>query len=68
MDGILIASLTSSECMELAISLLNFLVQSECKVSRKKAQIVKQEVVYLGFIISHGQESGPGKKKNLSHS
>lgn len=66
-DGILIASLTASEYMELVISLLNFLVQSECKVSRKKAQIVKQEVVYLGFIISHGQKSlGQERKEKRS--
>lgn len=67
-DGILIASLIASEYMELAISLLNFLGQSEYKISRKKAQIVKQEVLHLGFIISHGQKSLGQERKDLSNS
>lgn len=40
-DDILIASLTPSEYIELAIILLNFLGQSEYNVSRTKTQIVK---------------------------
>ncbi|KFP36142.1 hypothetical protein N324_00915, partial [Chlamydotis macqueenii] len=54
-DGILIATEERSACIKVTIDLLNFWGLSGYKVSRTKAQIAKQTVIYLGFEVSKGQ-------------
>ncbi|XP_064325977.1 uncharacterized protein LOC135316457 [Phalacrocorax carbo] len=54
-DDILIATEKDEECKEWTVSLLNFLGLSGYRVSLQKAQILKKEVIYLGFVISKGQ-------------
>uniref|UniRef100_A0A8U8AXK5 ribonuclease H n=1 Tax=Geospiza parvula TaxID=87175 RepID=A0A8U8AXK5_GEOPR len=48
-DDLLIATETEEECIEWTISLLNFLGLSGYRVSQQKAQLVQEEVVYLGY-------------------
>lgn len=52
---ILPATGSNEKCMELTISLLNFLSQGGYKVFWEKAQIMRQQVTYLGFEIIPGQ-------------
>lgn len=54
-DNILLATETNEKCMELTISLLNFLSQGGYEVFWEKAQIMRQKVTYLGFEIIPGQ-------------
>lgn len=56
-DDILIAAKTKADCVEMTISLLNFLGQAGYRVSKKKAQIAKEHVTYLGFTISQAKRS-----------
>ncbi|KFV49166.1 hypothetical protein N341_08866, partial [Tyto alba] len=56
-DDILIAASSQNECIQTTISLLNFLGQAGYRVSKKKAQIARTQVLYLGFTISQGQRS-----------
>ncbi|XP_048151996.1 uncharacterized protein LOC125322381 [Corvus hawaiiensis] len=53
-DDILIAAKTRDDCIELTVSLLNFLGQSGYRVSKEKAQVARETVVYLGLEIFHG--------------
>ncbi|XP_064495862.1 uncharacterized protein LOC135405074 [Pseudopipra pipra] len=53
-DDILIAAKNRDQCIELTVSLLNFLGLSGYRVSREKAQIAKEIVIYLGLEIYHG--------------
>ncbi|KAK4817880.1 hypothetical protein QYF61_001690 [Mycteria americana] len=62
-DDILIATEKEEECKEWTVSLLNFLGLSGYRVSLQKVQILKKEVIYLGFVISKGQSSGMTEKK-----
>ncbi|KAK4811076.1 hypothetical protein QYF61_016362 [Mycteria americana] len=54
-DDILVATEKEEECKEWTVSLLNFLGLSGYRVSLQKVQILKKEVIYLGFVISKGQ-------------
>ena len=54
-DDILITTEKDEKCKERTVSLLNFLGLSGYRVSLQKAQILKKEVIYLGFVISTGQ-------------
>ncbi|XP_068031658.1 uncharacterized protein [Anomalospiza imberbis] len=54
-DDILIATPTEEGCVAWTVSLLNFLGLLGYRVSKKKAQVVKQKVIYLGYEISAGQ-------------
>ncbi|GAB0188415.1 protein NYNRIN-like [Grus japonensis] len=62
-DDILIAAKTKETCFEMTISLLNFLGQGGYRVSRNKAQIGKEAVIYLGFEISQGQRQLGNERK-----
>ncbi|GAB0209353.1 protein NYNRIN-like [Grus japonensis] len=62
-DDILIAAESKETCFEMTISLLNFLGQGGYRVSRNKAQIGKEAVVYLGFEISQGQRQLGNERK-----
>ncbi|KFW76101.1 hypothetical protein N305_07066, partial [Manacus vitellinus] len=53
-DDILIAAKNRDQCIELTVSLLNFLGLSGYRVSREKAQIAKEIVIYLGLEIYRG--------------
>ncbi|KFP96700.1 hypothetical protein N329_05197, partial [Haliaeetus albicilla] len=65
-DDILIATEERPACIKVTIDLLNFLGLSRYKVSRTKAQIAKQTVIYLGFEISQGQRQlGTERKKAI---
>ncbi|KAM6228453.1 uncharacterized protein M6G45_016631 [Spheniscus humboldti] len=55
MDDILIATEERLTCIKVTIDLLNFLGLNGYRVSRNKAQIASQTVIYLGFEISKGQ-------------
>ncbi|GAB0206608.1 protein NYNRIN-like [Grus japonensis] len=62
-DDILIAAGSKETCFEMTISLLNFLGQGGYRVSRIKAQIGKEAVIYLGFEISQGQRQLGNERK-----
>ena len=55
MDDILTASRTKEACLAWMVILLSFLALQGYRVSKKKAQAVKQKLVYLGYEISAGQ-------------
>ncbi|RMB97672.1 hypothetical protein DUI87_25823 [Hirundo rustica rustica] len=48
-DDLLIATQTQETCVDWTVSLLNFLGLQGYRVSQKKAQIVRQTVIYLGY-------------------
>ena len=50
-DDLLLAAETWEECCEGTPALLHWLAEAESRVSRKKAQICKEEVRYLGFVL-----------------
>ncbi|XP_055554232.1 uncharacterized protein LOC129734622 [Falco cherrug] len=65
-DDILIATEERFTCIQVTIDLLNFLGLNGYKVSRKKAQIACQTVIYLGFEISKGQRQlGKDRKEAI---
>ncbi|RMB93000.1 hypothetical protein DUI87_30506 [Hirundo rustica rustica] len=51
------ATQTKEACVAWTVSLLNFLGLQGYRVSMKKAQVVKQKVIYLGYEISAGQRT-----------
>ncbi|GAB0210147.1 protein NYNRIN-like [Grus japonensis] len=62
-DDLLIGSDTYEECLEATISLLNFLALAGYRVSKKKAQIGKERVQYLGFEVMKGQRELSAERK-----
>ncbi|RMC19708.1 hypothetical protein DUI87_03272 [Hirundo rustica rustica] len=65
-DDILIATRTKEACVAWTVSLLNFLGLQGYRVSKKKAQVVKQKVIYLGYEISAGQRTlGQDRKEAI---
>ena len=54
MDDLLLVSLTPGDCWKATKALLALLSTTGYRVSRKKAQICRREVKYLGFVISKG--------------
>ncbi|RMB92664.1 hypothetical protein DUI87_30973 [Hirundo rustica rustica] len=48
-DDFLIATQTQETCVDCTVSLLNFLGLQGYRVSQKKAQMVRQTVIYLGY-------------------
>uniref|UniRef100_A0A803TB90 ribonuclease H n=1 Tax=Anolis carolinensis TaxID=28377 RepID=A0A803TB90_ANOCA len=65
-DDLLLCCEDVPTCERLTISLLNFLGEAGFKVSRKKAQICKDTVRYLGFDVSQGQRAlGPERKEAI---
>ncbi|RMB92933.1 hypothetical protein DUI87_30672 [Hirundo rustica rustica] len=56
-NDILIATRMKEACVAWTVSLLNFLGLHGYRVSMKKAQLVKQKVIYLGYEISAGQRT-----------
>lgn len=56
MDDLLIASPTY-KCLQNTIRTLNYLATCRYKVAQKKAQVCKQQVTYLGFVLPQGQRS-----------
>ena len=53
-DDLLLAAKNSEECWEGTKALLEQLMESGYQVSKKKAQICKEEVRYLGFVLRGG--------------
>ncbi|XP_050170131.1 uncharacterized protein LOC126639415 [Myiozetetes cayanensis] len=53
-DDILLGTEEQQMCCKLTIELLNMLGQAGYRVSKEKAQLVKQKVIYLGCEISQG--------------
>ncbi|XP_054703691.1 uncharacterized protein LOC129215097 isoform X1 [Grus americana] len=67
-DDLLAATTTEADCAQWTVGLLNFLGLSGYKVSQQKAQVIQQQVTYLGFEISGGQrELGKGQKEAIGH-
>lgn len=65
-DDLLIATETREECVQWTVELLNFLGLSGYRVSQQKAQIIQQQVTYLGLEISKGQrELGSERKEAI---
>ncbi|XP_074404343.1 uncharacterized protein LOC141730427 [Zonotrichia albicollis] len=54
-DDIFLATKERDMCVELTIKLLNMLGQAGYKVSKEKAQLIKNSVIYLGCEITQGQ-------------
>lgn len=65
-DDLLIASPSLIECWEGTQELLTLLAEKGYKVSRRKAQLIQQQVKYLGFHLSQGtRELGPERKETV---
>ncbi|KAK4806180.1 hypothetical protein QYF61_001103 [Mycteria americana] len=65
-DDLLIATETKSDCIQWTINLLNFLGLNGYRVSQQKAQMVRQQVTYLGYELSGGQrELGTERKEAI---
>lgn len=64
-DDILLAAKTPEERQENTINLLNFLGLQGYRTSRKKAQLVKAKVIYLGYELSAGQRTLGHDRKEL---
>jgi hypothetical protein len=63
-DDLLLAGLTSEDCMERTRLLLSLLWEAGHKVARKKAQICQNTVKYFSFHLSQGQHRlGPERKR-----
>lgn len=56
-DELLIASPLYDKCRQNTIRTLNYLATCRYKVAQKKAQVCKQQVTYLGFVLPQGQRS-----------
>lgn len=65
-DDILLVTEANEKCVELTISLLNFQGQGGYKVSWEKAQIMKQQVIYLGIFIFQDSENSEQTEKRPS--
>ena len=50
-DDLLLAAETKEKCWEGKKALLQLLMEAGYRVSKKKAQICKEEVRYLGFVL-----------------
>ncbi|RMC16935.1 hypothetical protein DUI87_06190 [Hirundo rustica rustica] len=65
-DDLLRATRTQETCVDWTVSLLNFLGLQGYRVSQKKAQIVRQTVIYLGYKVSAGQRTlGQDRKEAI---
>uniref|UniRef100_A0A8D0ESF2 ribonuclease H n=1 Tax=Strix occidentalis caurina TaxID=311401 RepID=A0A8D0ESF2_STROC len=65
-DDILIATKTKDACMTWTVSLLNFWGLQGYRVSKKKAQVMQREVIYLGYEISAGKRTlGQARKEAI---
>ncbi|RMB94657.1 hypothetical protein DUI87_28892 [Hirundo rustica rustica] len=65
-DDLLIATPTQETCVDWTVSLLNFLGLQGYRVSQKKAQMVRQTVIYLGYEVSAGQRTlGQDRKEAI---
>ena len=56
-DDLLTATRMKEACAAWTVSLLNFLGLQGYRVSKKKAQVVKQKVIYLGYEICVAQQT-----------
>ena len=50
-DDLLLATKTKEKCWEGTKALLQLLIEAGCRVLKKKAQICKEAVRYLGFVL-----------------
>ncbi|KAK4810862.1 LOW QUALITY PROTEIN: hypothetical protein QYF61_008834 [Mycteria americana] len=64
-DDLLIGSDSYEACLEATISLLNFLGLAGYRVSKKKAQLEKKKVQYMGFEITKGQRELSTERKEV---
>ncbi|XP_026711183.1 uncharacterized protein LOC113483661 [Athene cunicularia] len=65
-DDILIATKTKETCMAWTVRLLIFWGLQGYRVSKKKAQVVQSEVIYLGYEISAGKRTlGQAQKEAI---
>lgn len=65
-DDFLVATRTRNDYLVWSVNLLNFLRLQGYRASKKKAQEIKQKVIYLGYELSAGQRSlGQGRKETL---
>ena len=55
-DDLIIVSPAYDKCLQNTIRTLNYLANCGYKVSQEKVQIYKQQVMYLGFVLSQGQQ------------
>lgn len=65
-DDILIEANTEESCLKATFSLLNYLGLARYRVSKKKAQIAKEKVQYLGFEVSKRQRQ-PGIERKRDY-
>ncbi|RMC19667.1 hypothetical protein DUI87_03230 [Hirundo rustica rustica] len=65
-DDLLIATRIQETCVDWTVSLLNFLGLQGYRVSQKKAQMVRQTDIYLGYEVSAGQRTlGQDRKEAI---
>lgn len=62
-DDLFIACLRRKACHRATIALLQHLATKGSRVSWKKAQLCRQEVKYLGFIITQGKRALSAERK-----
>jgi hypothetical protein len=63
MDDFFLAAAYHQDCLKRTELLLHLLWEAGYKVSKKKAQICQDQVKYLGFHISQGQQSLGAERK-----
>ncbi|KAF6390377.1 hypothetical protein mRhiFer1_007942 [Rhinolophus ferrumequinum] len=64
-DDLLLACATEIECQTTMQALLSHLAKTGYRVSWKKAQLCREQVQYLGFIISKGQRALSTERKKV---
>ncbi|KFO58152.1 hypothetical protein N302_10911, partial [Corvus brachyrhynchos] len=65
-DDLLIVTRTEEACVAWMVSLLNFLGLQGYRVPEKKAQVVKQKAICLGYEVSAGQQTlGQDRKEAI---
>ncbi|XP_048366452.1 uncharacterized protein LOC125440637 [Sphaerodactylus townsendi] len=62
-DDLLLSADTEEVCLAATVALLNFLADEGFRVSRSKAQIAQQEVIYLGCLLKKGTRSLTSDRK-----
>ena len=65
-DDLLLAGTMDAQCLEGTRALLSLLMEASYRVSKKKAQICKKQVKYLGFNICRAEECwGPKESRQF---
>ncbi|KAF6333366.1 hypothetical protein mRhiFer1_008134 [Rhinolophus ferrumequinum] len=64
-DDLLLACATETECQTATWAHLSHLAETGYRVSWKKAQLCREQVQYLGFVMSKGQQALSTEQKKV---